>query len=318
MKILGADVTLAGKIGCDTFGDMIESIVAGYDAAAGLIRSSSDSTSYSVVLAIPGIDRIFLHDPGANDTFCADDLPMEAIKKASVFHFGYPPLMKKIYENSGSELARIMRIVQEAGAATSLDLCTPDRDSEAGRSDWERILSGALTYVDVFAPSAEEIMFMLKRDRYDELRKENPGKDLTEVMDIEQDIRPLAKKCLDMGAKIVLIKCGKMGMFYCTKDRSAIEKISPKLELNPAVWADKTGFEKSFRPEKVLSGTGAGDTSVAAFLTAMLKGYGIEDCVRYAAATGACCVEAYDALGGLKSFDEIDRKIALGWEKNLE
>ena len=30
---------------------------------------------------------------------------------------------------------------------------------------------------------------------------------------------------------------------------------------------------------------------------------------------GASCVEAYDALGGLKSLDELKRKIEAGWGK---
>ena len=38
MKLLGADVYLAGKIGADAFGGMIESIAAKYGAADGLIR----------------------------------------------------------------------------------------------------------------------------------------------------------------------------------------------------------------------------------------------------------------------------------------
>jgi len=34
-----------------------------------------------------------------------------------------------------------------------------------------------------------------------------------------------------------------------------------------------------------------------------------------AAATGACCVAAYDALSGLKSFEELTGKIQQGWKK---
>ena len=66
---------------------------------------------------------------------------------------------------------------------------------------------------------------------------------------------------------------------------------------------------------RVLSGTGAGDTSIAAFLKARMDGCPIEDCLRYAAATGASCVEAYDALSGLRPFEELLRKIEAGWEK---
>jgi len=315
MKILGADVTLAGKIGSDDFGDMIVSIASKYGAASGLIRSENDSTSYSVVLAVPGIDRIFLHNPGANDTFSSDDLPMDKIREAALFHFGYPPLMKRIYEDNGSELVKIMQTVQDAGAATSLDLAAIDPDTPAGRADWNTILSNTLPYVDIFVPSVEELMYMLDRAKYDSLRSDHPGRDLTEIIDLEHNIIPLGRKCLDMGAKIVLIKCGVPGMYYCTAPSGSVEKISPRLELDTAGWADRSGFEKSFVPDKVLSGTGSGDTSVAAFLTSILNGCTPEQSVRYAAATGACCVSAYDALSGLLSFEQIDKKISEGWEK---
>ena len=80
--------------------------------------------------------------------------------------------------------------------------------------------------------------------------------------------------------------------------------------------AEKADFEKSYVPDEVLSGTGAGDTSIAAFLTAMLEGYTPEKCMQLAAATGACCVAAYDALSGLKPFAELEERIEKGWAKN--
>ena len=64
-----------------------------------------------------------------------------------------------------------------------------------------------------------------------------------------------------------------------------------------------------------MSATGAGDTSIAAFLTSMLFGKTPERCLQLAAATGACCVAAYDALSGLKPLEELERKIDSGWEK---
>lgn len=315
MKILGADVTLAGKIGYDDFGDMVISIASKYNAASGLIRSKDDSTSYSVVLAVPGIDRIFLHNPGANNTFCAEDLPMDAIRNAALFHFGYPPLMKRIYENDGEELVKILRIVKDAGAATSLDLAAVDPDTPAGKADWKKILINALPYVDIFVPSIEELLFMLNRTKYEDLRKNNTDRDLTEVIDLERDIVPLGKTCMELGARIILIKCGVPGMYYCTASSGILNKISPRLGLDVKAWADKSGFETSFVPDKVLSGTGAGDTSVAAFLTSILNGCTPEQCVRYASATGACCVSSYDALSGLLSFEKLDEKIAAGWKK---
>ena len=76
------------------------------------------------------------------------------------------------------------------------------------------------------------------------------------------------------------------------------------------------GFQRSFVPRQVLSGTGAGDTTIAAFLTAVLDGYAPDKAFKLAAATGASCVEGYDALSGLKSFEELEKKIKAGWKEN--
>ena len=92
-------------------------------------------------------------------------------------------------------------------------------------------------------------------------------------------------------------------------------RISPAAGLDSAGWADRDFFERSYLPRKVLSGTGAGDTSIAAFLKAMLDGYNPEMAMHLAAGTGASCVEAYDSLSGLRSFEELKEKIAAGWEK---
>ena len=74
LKILGNDVTLMGKVGDDAFGAMVRAILAQH-GAEGLLVDPDSSTSYSVVLAVPGVDRIFLHNPGANDTFSGRDIP---------------------------------------------------------------------------------------------------------------------------------------------------------------------------------------------------------------------------------------------------
>ncbi len=318
MKLLGADVSLAGKIGDDSFGGMVESIVREYGAEDGLIKRKGESTSYTIVIAVPGVDRIFLHHPGANDTFCADDLPDGSLKEAALLHFGYPPIMKRMYENNGDELVRIFDKAGKAGAATSLDLAAVDPNSDSGKADWEKILSRTLPLVDFFVPSAEELMYMLDRDMYRRVCEEAGKQDITGVLQPERDIMPLAERCIGMGARVVLIKCGALGMYYRTAGEDEIRKISGRLELDTGSWADRSGFEESYVPEKILSGTGAGDTSVAAFLTAMLNGFPPDKCIRYAAATGACCVAAYDALSGLLPFEELDKRIAAGWKKATE
>lgn len=315
MKILGADVTLMGKVGEDEFGDMICGILNNYGVSDGMIRARDQSTSYSVVLAVPGIDRIFLHNPGANNAFYASDIDEEILKESAHFHFGYPTLMQSMYENEGSELVSLFQKVKAAGLSTSLDLASVDPDSEAGKADWVQILKKVMPYVDFFVPSIEELCFMIDRSRFEEWQRRANGKDITEILNLDDDIRPLANICMDFGAKVLLLKCGAPGLYYCTATREVLSKIGSKSELNIEMWANKEGFEKSYKPDRVLSGTGAGDTSIAAFLTGMLNGESPENCMHLAAATGACCVSSYDALSGLLPMDELKEKIAKGWKK---
>ena len=315
MKLMGADVSLMGKVGDDEFGRMILNILEKYQAADGMIVDAASSTSYSAVLAIPGIDRIFLHNPGANDTFTGEDLNFDLIKEAVLFHFGYPPIMAKMYENGGKELTDVFKRVKETGCLTSLDLAAVDEKSEAGKADWESIFKETLPYVDFFLPSVEEICYMLDKEKYDELQMRADGRDVTEVLSIEKDVMPLADRILDMGCKLVIIKCGAAGFYYKTKDAEVFEALSAHSGLEFAGFGGQAGFEKSYVPDAVISGTGAGDTTIAAFLTAMVKEYPFERCLQLAAATGASCVAAVDALSGLKPLEELQAKIDAGWAK---
>ena len=223
--------------------------------------------------------------------------------------------MRSMYENEGAELVKILRHAKESGSATSLDLAAVDPKSDAGRQDWRKILEKALPYVDFFCPSIEELCFMLDRDRFFEWKERAGGEDVTLFLDPDRDIRPLADMCMQMGCKVVLLKCGAPGMYLKTGKEELLSQISPEAGLDAAAWADQDFFENSYVPDRILSGTGAGDTSIAAFLTAILSGRKPQDALRLAAATGTCCVEAYDSLSGLLSFEELEEKIAAGWEK---
>lgn len=317
MKFLGADVVLAGKVGLDDFGQAVENILKEHGIREGLIKDEASATSYSVVIAAPGVDRIFLHHSGANDTFSNIDIKDDMLEDVSLFHFGYPPLMKRMFEHDGKELIHLFQRVKEKGIITSLDMVAIDENSEAAKQDWKELLLKLMPYVDIFAPSAEELCYMLDKERYLEWNRRAAGKDVTEILSIEEDIIPLGEQLIDMGAKIVLIKCGALGFYYRTASVREMADIGNGILNHPEKWGDKSGFEKSYQPDRLLSANGAGDATIAAFLTAILKTYTFEECLRLAAATGASCVTEYDTLSGLKPFSELEEKIKNGWLKTL-
>ena len=160
------------------------------------------------------MDRIFLHCPGVNDTFKATDIDFDLLADADLMHFGYPPIMKQMYQNGGTELVEVFRKAKETGITSSLDMTFPDPASPGGQANWREILQTVLQYVDIFTPSLEEILFMLHKEKYDRLNAE--GKDPLDG--ITPDIlSELSAELLGMGAKMVLLKLGHRGAYLAER-----------------------------------------------------------------------------------------------------
>lgn len=315
MKILGANVCLAGKVGKDQFGQIIKNLLGEYDCEEGIVEDENSSTSYSVVLSIPGIDRIFLHNAGANNTFNSQDITSDMLEGISHFHFGYPSLMRELYINSGEDLYELFKFVKNKGITTSLDMAAIDPLSEAGEQDWHKILERIIPLVDFFVPSIEELGFMLDRKKYEEWNIRADGSDITKVLSVQKDIKPIADTLISMGAKVLLIKCGAPGMYFRTNSENVMMPLCKQQDLDIYNWSNQEGFQRSYYQKNIVSGTGAGDTSIAAFLTSMLSGKEIQRCVQLAAATGACCISTHDALSGLQPLEVLEKKIDDGWQQ---
>lgn len=311
----GVNARLMGKVGNDDWGKIILRQYEQYTTTENMIVSQTEGTAYSVVLAPAGIDRIFLHYRGVNDTFGPEDIDYDLVKKAKLFHFGYPPAMYRMYTEDGRELIEIFRRVKEMGVTTSLDTCGIDELAEVGKVDWQGILKSVIPYLDIFVPSAEELCYMLDKTRFTDWKKKAGTKDIASIL-TQDDVKPLADILLKWGAKVVMIKCGSAGLYFATNSKDILEQVGDDLKNPITDWADIRYFERTFKPSRILSATGAGDTCIAAFLTAILKGFPWKKCLEYAVATGASCLENYDALSGLLSFEDLDKKIEAGWEKN--
>lgn len=298
---MGVNAVLNGKIGQDEFGLIVKRLV-GPDRAASLREIEGASTSYSVVLAIPGVDRIFLHHTGANDDFTADDIDYKAAANCQLFHFGYPPLMRRFYQDGGDELARMLRRVKELGLTTCIDLALPDPASLAGQANWLSILQKALPYVDVFLPSMEEIAYMIDRDLFSRRKTEAAGKDPVMAYHAE-DAVALADRLLGMGVKIVGVKMGIRGICLRTAGCEAIMALGKSVPRQPELWADRRLWMPSYHTDNFKSAVGAGDATIAGFLCGLVRGFSPEDTLRIAGQIGWQNVQAIDALSGLTDWD---------------
>lgn len=317
LKKLGINVALIAKVADDFLGNAIIDLLkkSRMDKGISKVKLKDEVTSYTVAIAPPGFDRMFLHNPGTNNTFGYSDINFALVEKAKLFHLGYPPSMQKMYQNEGKEMARIFRKVKQLGITTSLDMSLPDLQSPAGRADWNKILKNTLPYVDLYLPSAEETLFMLNKDKFFRIKEITRGTQMLNAIPAEL-YSWMAEQCLGYGAKIVGIKCAHKGMYLRTSDKKTLAKIGFAKPHNLSNWTNRELWEPSFKVNPIASATGSGDSAIAGFLAAYLRGKSVEMVLRYACAVGGDNLYALDALSSIHSWKGTTGQILSGWGKN--
>jgi len=297
---LGLRTRLLGRVGDDPMGAIVRDLLRQVDPALGnsIIISKGESTSYSLVLSPGKNDRLFLHHSGANDTYTADDVPADSLVGARLFHFGYPPNMRRFYSDGGAELESLFAKAKGHGLTTSLDMVQPDRRGDAGRVDWRALLRRVLPLVDLFMPSLDEICFMLGHN------VEQPS-----AITLEK----VATELLNMGCPMVGLKLGDQGLFLrTTTDRArlaAAGRAAPGAD-----WAGRSLLAPCFEVN-VAGTTGSGDSTIAGFLAAMLNGLSLDQSLTVAVAVGACCVERPDATSGVPTWGKLQHRLDQPWRR---
>ncbi len=300
---LGLKVFLNGKIGDDAFGDIIRDKITDTRTNAMKIVHGQ-SSSYTIVLALPGVDRFVLHNPATNDTFGPEDIDYDTVKECSLFHFGYPTLMKRMHEKDGIELAEIFKRVKDLGVTTSLDMAMPDPSARSGQVDWMKILEKSLPYVDIFLPSLEEIVFMLDKGLFEKRKSQQADRDPVWVYESE-DCTRISEKLLSLGVKIVAIKCGIRGLYLRTADSGRLSSIGSACPEDVEGWSERELWAGTFLAEKFNSALGAGDATIAGFLCGLIRGFSPEDCLQIANTVGWQNVQAVDAISGIGDWQSV-------------
>lgn len=300
---LGGRVAFLARVGDDEFGRLIHRLLERHGSSAGVRATPGVASSYTVALAPPGIDRMFLHCPGANDAFTAADVDLALVRRAGHFHLGYPPLMRSLYADGGRELTRIFQSAKAAGATTSLDMSLPDPKSASGQAPWSAILEQVLPHVDFFLPSMEESFFMLDRAAFLERKQQHGGDELLGHI-TAAECSALAARLLAMGAGVVALKSGYRGYYFRSAEPAAFARMGAVQPADISNWAHRELWCPAFRPERIASATGSGDSSIAGFLAALLRGETLESCLKTANCTGYQNLHALDAVSSIRTWDQ--------------
>jgi sugar/nucleoside kinase (ribokinase family) len=315
IRRLGVKTELIGKVGNDDFG---KEILSWYEEHEGHFKGihmvEGESTSYTIAICIPGIDRFYLHHTGANDTFCYDDMDFDLVQRSKLMLFGYPPWMKKLYENTGKELTGILKKTKELGTTIALDLSLPDVDGYGDNIDWYSIVKNWIPLSDIMVPSAEEIFYFLYKEKFLEKKaKLGPKESVLDHMTVKE-ISTMGNDLLQMGTAIAMIKCGHRGLYIRTADKGRLMKMGAAKCSDLENWTNRELWFPVYQEEKFVGALGSGDAAIAGFLSAFVWNHSIESCLRYANAAGSMNVTVPDGLTWNKGFDDLTRRIASGWK----
>jgi len=311
MKTLGSKVCFCARVGDDELGKIAIDMLRRSGNADGVSVVANTASSYTVVIAPPNIDRVFLHSPGTNNLFCSDDLSPELISRCRHFHFGYPPLMNRMFENEGAELQRVLQIAKKAGATTSCDMTLPDPATPSGKAPWRKILAKILPHIDIFLPSVEESFYMLKPEEFLRMKAKHNNAELIEHL-APQDYSEIADELLALGAKMTSLKCGWRGFYFKTGSKEHFEGMGAARPGDNDNWSNRELWAPAFDPGHFGSATGSGDSAIAGFLSAFLRGLTVEESLKYAVCCGLQNVRVLDAVSGIKPWQETTQMLKSG------
>lgn len=154
LSALGAKVSFLGKIGEDSFGELVIDSLRNRGVSTELVIKEEKLKTGATVVLNYGEDRANITHPGAMEDLSLNDITSEKLKLANHVHissvFLQPNLKKDIYE--------IFELAKDSGLTTSLDVQWDPAE------EWDLDLQKLLPLVDVFLPNEKELLNLTKEE----------------------------------------------------------------------------------------------------------------------------------------------------------
>lgn len=188
LRKLGADVAVMGKVGSDGFGDFVLETLRAHGAdVAGVLRDATVSTSATMIMVDDEGERTFIHYIGANGRVRPEELSLDLIRSAKVFHFAGALVMPGF---DGEPAASVLKSAREAGVTTCLDTVWN------ATVPWAELMAPLFPHTDFFLPSLAEAAQITGHE----------------------DPPEVAAALLDMGVGAVALKMGEQGSYVRSAD----------------------------------------------------------------------------------------------------
>ena len=143
---------------------------------------------------------------------------------------------------------------------------------------------------------------MLERETFLKLKEAHRATDLLDVLQAE-DYSRLAGKLLELGSKMTALKAGRRGFYFRTGPQDTFKGLGAAQPGNPDNWSARELWCPTFLCRNVASATGSGDSAVAGFLHAYLKGLDLEQSLKIANCLGWQNIQVLDAISGIHDWE---------------
>lgn len=164
---LGHTTAFIGKVGNDFFGKQLEKAITevGIDAK-GLLKDNDVHTTLALVHTYPDGDRdfSFYRNPRADMMLTEEEVPVDIVKSARIFHFG---TLSMTHERVRLATKKAIAIAQDAGAIISFDPNIREPLWNSLDDAREQVLYG-LQQCDILKISDNEIQWLTGEDDFTE------------------------------------------------------------------------------------------------------------------------------------------------------
>ncbi|WP_068319059.1 sugar kinase [Polycladidibacter hongkongensis] len=261
----GANVAVLAHLGADVFGDKFVELWQREGVKTDLVERNAVAPTgiYFISHDERGHHFTFARKGSAASLISPADMPAEAIASAKLFHAS--AITCAISDSSCDAVFKGIEIAKNAGVLTSFD--TNLRLKLWGLERARGVIHEIARHVDFIMPSVDEAEL------------------LTGLSDPDE----ICDFYLNQGSKTVILKLGKEGAMYATKDDRA------RVAGNPV---------------EALDATGAGDCFSGAFFTEITAGKTLAESLRYANAAAALTTLGYGAVGPLPYRKDVEAFLA--------
>jgi len=233
---LGIRTKFISRLGFDFISEFLIKEIQKIGVNSKIKRIKGEEAGMTISLTFQDMKRAMISYRGSNENLCKKDFDLKEIE-GKILHLGGFNLLDGLRK----DVYKIFSYAKKKGMKTSLD---PNWDPKGWTKQRLSDLIKILKITDFFFPDYEE------------------GKAITKL----KKPKKIVEKLLDLGVKIVALKCGKDGCYV--GKRNEVFHVE--------------GFKV-----KAVQTTGAGDAFDAGFIKAFLSGLNLKECARFANAVGA-------------------------------